>query len=471
MARPPPAPVPVNGPSPLTAPNHHHNQPPPPSNTARYCPHHAIDALGGSGTGMPAAAHAYKDNSDVALRWLSPAGRPPPPPVPLPLLRLSGVGGETYTEPEERQVAEAAVPVRPPAEQPQAAPNDPEPPTPEGVQAGKAAPAAKAAVSAALPPEALPMGKVPRPPPLPAMPRPAARRCGEGRARADPGRFAADRHGCGRRQGGRQVPRPHQAQPHPQEPPKAVPAQGRLPRGKAGRPSTLRRASRCCSCSSVWSRRGQTPIRRRGVQVTGARGRGRRATEGGRCAEEGDKRQRRAEVWAAVPGDGHKGRARALAATREGRGTGRATMQAAAGEDSHTGQARARAAEGGTQGTARSTGRGTGRTRVPAERAKARLTRDTGRGPGRMEHTTARGWRQGGSPGKGRGRVTPATMGRQDGPKGRGGKERADDRGRAAGRPRSQKSRRYVASPPVSSRCRRTTPTTITSPVTTSTPT
>ena len=38
--------------------------------------------------------HAYQDNSDVRLRWLPQAGRPPPPPVPLPLPRLPGMGGK-----------------------------------------------------------------------------------------------------------------------------------------------------------------------------------------------------------------------------------------------------------------------------------------------------------------------------------------------------------------------------------------
>ena len=39
-----------------------------------------------------------------------------------------GCAGETLAEREERRLAEAAVPVEPPAMQPQAAPDDPEPP-------------------------------------------------------------------------------------------------------------------------------------------------------------------------------------------------------------------------------------------------------------------------------------------------------------------------------------------------------
>ena len=51
------------------------------------------------------------------------------------------------------------------------------------------------------------------------------------------------------------------------------------------------------------------------------------------------------------------------------------------------------------------------------------------------------------------------------------GKGRAQDRGSGAGRVRSRTSRWCGASPPVSNRCRCTTPTTSTSPSTTSTPT
>ena len=65
----------------------------PPQSTTRHCPRHGTDAPGGSGKGAPATKHAYQDNSDGRLRWLSPAGRPPPPPVPLPLPRLPGVDG------------------------------------------------------------------------------------------------------------------------------------------------------------------------------------------------------------------------------------------------------------------------------------------------------------------------------------------------------------------------------------------
>ena len=62
-----------------------------------------------------------------------------------------GYPGETLAEREERRLAEAAVPVRPPARQPQAAPADPELPAKAPVPAGEADPAAQAAAPAALP--------------------------------------------------------------------------------------------------------------------------------------------------------------------------------------------------------------------------------------------------------------------------------------------------------------------------------
>ena len=60
-----------------------------------------------------------------------------------------GYAGEASAEREERQLAEAVVPVGPPPQQPQAAPNDPEPPAQELVLAGEAAPATQDAVLAA----------------------------------------------------------------------------------------------------------------------------------------------------------------------------------------------------------------------------------------------------------------------------------------------------------------------------------
>ena len=71
---------------------------------------------------------------------------------PLP----PGCTGETLAEREEQQLAEAAVPVGPPAGQLQAAPKNPEPPNQQPVLAGEASPAAQAAAPAAPPPEEAP---------------------------------------------------------------------------------------------------------------------------------------------------------------------------------------------------------------------------------------------------------------------------------------------------------------------------
>ena len=68
----------------------------------------------------------------------------------------AGYVGETVAEREERRLAGAAVPVRPPVQQPRAAPADPEPPAQEPVPAEEAAPAAQAAAPAAPPPEEAP---------------------------------------------------------------------------------------------------------------------------------------------------------------------------------------------------------------------------------------------------------------------------------------------------------------------------
>ena len=64
-----------------------------------------------------------------------------------------GYAGETLTEREERRLAEAAVPVAPPAGQPRAAPADPEPSTQGPAPIVETIPAAQAANPAARPPE------------------------------------------------------------------------------------------------------------------------------------------------------------------------------------------------------------------------------------------------------------------------------------------------------------------------------
>ena len=388
---PPPAPLPVDGHRPLTARSHHRNQPAPaPPGSARHCPRHASNALGGSGTHTPAAAHAYQDNSNVVLRWLPPAGPPPPTSVPLPLPRLPRVGGGN---PRGARGVAAGGGHGTGRAAGRAAPGGPRQPrtTSPGTSAGQGGRPRRPGRCSCRPAPGRGPGCTRGRSRRPGQPRHSTWHAAGARyrLRAVPGRLSGDRHGRGRRQGGRQVRRPQQAQPHPHQRPQAVPPP-RPPTPRGGRgpsaprlPSARRRASRCRSCSGLWSRRGGGAIGRGGVPATGARAERQRATEGGWYAEEGEKRQGRAKARAAAPEDEHKGRASALATTREGRGTGRAPVQAAAGENRHMGQARARAAEGTTQGTARGTGRGRGRTRAPAEKARARVTeRDTRHGQG-----------------------------------------------------------------------------------------
>ena len=67
-----------------------------------------------------------------------------------------GYAGETLAEREERQLAEAAAPVGPPAGQPRAAPANPEPSTQGPAPTEETAPTAQAANPAAPPPEGAP---------------------------------------------------------------------------------------------------------------------------------------------------------------------------------------------------------------------------------------------------------------------------------------------------------------------------
>ena len=148
-----------------------------------------------------------------------------------------GCARETLAEREERRVAEAAVPVWPPAEQPCAAPADPEPSAKEPVPTEETTPAAQAANPAAPPPEGAP-GRTgswdrstSKPRHGPNRSRRGARQAGGagGGPGAGPERLAGGRRSRSGGQGGREVPRPHQPQPHPHKLPQAVPPQGRLP--------------------------------------------------------------------------------------------------------------------------------------------------------------------------------------------------------------------------------------------------
>ena len=253
-----------------------------------------------------------------------------------------GWAGETTAKREEWQLAEAAVPVWPPAEQPRAAPDDPEPPAPEPVPAKEAAPAAQDAAPAALPLRGALDVQEPQPLPRRATPWPLARH----------------------RRGG-------QALRGPWAPPRGPPQ----PQRKAGRaPSTA--ATPSPATPTLTPQRLYTPkaafpegrprpvnplmpkrtppgitlpqLQRRLVQEGGDRDRaGRAASHGGAGrGADGDRGRlvrggggqapERAKARAAAPGDGHKGGAKALAATREVRSMVSAPVQPATGDDKHT---------------------------------------------------------------------------------------------------------------------------------------
>ena len=156
MARPPPAPMPLDGHWPVPPRGYHQDTPPP--DTARLRPRHATDALGPVGNGKPrmpdrvaAMSHSngfppQDDRLQRRSRSCSPVS--------------AGCAGKTAAEREERRLAEAAVLVRPPAAQLQAALSDPEPPAPELAPGWEAAPATQAAA-----PATPPAGRAPHTPP------------------------------------------------------------------------------------------------------------------------------------------------------------------------------------------------------------------------------------------------------------------------------------------------------------------
>ena len=148
-----------------------------------------------------------------------------------------GCAGETLAEREERRLAEAVVPVRPPAGQPQGAPADPELSTQEPAPTEETAPAAQAANPAAPPPErapgaqgaetAAPAGRATAPTDHAAAPckLPAQ---GVAPARAPsawPGAAAAAARG---REGAKYRANTNPSQTHT-SPPKPYPPKGRLP--------------------------------------------------------------------------------------------------------------------------------------------------------------------------------------------------------------------------------------------------
>ena len=173
-----------------------------------------------------------------------------------------GYAGETLAEREERRLAEAALPVRPLAGQPRAAPRRPEPSTQEPAPIEVTTPAAQYANPAALPPEGTPgaqraetadqAGHTTAPTDHAAAPgTPPARGVAPvGALSASTGAAAA---AAGGREGGSTAPTPIPAAPTPAH---TIRTPSRLPslRGGSGLsaprcPSVRRQASCCCSCS------------------------------------------------------------------------------------------------------------------------------------------------------------------------------------------------------------------------------
>ena len=152
MAPLPPAPVPVDCHWPLTTRGQHHNQPlppPAPHDTAHGTPPIHWEALGRARLQprMPTRIAAMSDSDGSPGRddchHRQPRSAPPSP---------QDLWGKLHAEREERQLAEAAVPVGPPALQPRAAPSNPEPPAPDPAPAGEDAPAAQTAAPTMPPP-------------------------------------------------------------------------------------------------------------------------------------------------------------------------------------------------------------------------------------------------------------------------------------------------------------------------------
>ena len=168
-----------------------------------------------------------------------------------------GCAGETLVEREERQLAEAAVPVRPPGGHPWAAPAGPEPSTQRPAPIMKTTPAAQAANPAAPPPEgapdaqraetAAPGGHATAPTDHAAAPAtPPAQEVA--RMRAPSASTGAAAAAAGGRDGAKYRPHTNPSHAHT-SPAKAPSLRGGRGQSAPRRPSARRQASRCCSCS------------------------------------------------------------------------------------------------------------------------------------------------------------------------------------------------------------------------------
>ena len=293
--------------------------------------------------------------------------------------------GQTPVEREERWLAEDAVPVGPPAGEPQAAPSSPEVPAPEPVPAGLAAPAAQAAAPATLSasgtPDALPnqthrAATAAHDDHTAAPATPPARGTGPTRAKsASPGgpqgaALAATESW----EAARYRAYPQRSHTHT-SPHKPYPPEASFPEG---RPRLVRAPVPKYTPMDITLLQLQRPVVEAGHEGTGGDGDQRRGRGGDNdCAGRGAKRRgtrpgtegKRGKVAGGGGGGGQvsgtgkgrgsgrggrrQGSARAHAAAARGRRTRKAKSQAAAEEGRRMGKAKARPAAGGLQGTIR----------------------------------------------------------------------------------------------------------------------
>ena len=224
-----------------------------------------------------------------------------------------GYAGETSAEREERQLAEAAVTVWPPAEQPQADRSDPKPQVPDPMPAGKAAPAAQVAASAAPPPGGAPEAHgaaAAAPVSHATAPRHVAGTAD--RPWAGPGRSPGTATATAEGREGAEY-RAHTKPWHTQvSPPKPYPRKAAF---TEGRPRPVR------APTPKRTLMGITPPQLKrcvvqagggggGVPATEAQGEGRKGTEGGWQAEGEGRHQGRVKARAAAQGDRHEPRTR-----------------------------------------------------------------------------------------------------------------------------------------------------------------
>ena len=387
--------------------------------------------------------------------------------------------GETTAEREELRLAEAAVLVRPAEEQPQAAPSNPEPPAPVPVPAREAAPAAQAAAPGEPPQAGAPdaQGAATAAPAshVPASGTPPARGTGPARASDALPRTAAA--AAESREGAKYHPHTNPSCTHVSSlelyPPRAEaeaflegtlwPVRATTSRGTPMGITLPQRQRLVVQARVGGDRAGR--VASQGCAGQGTEGNGGKVASGGGGQAPGVGKGAGSSAMELTQGKGQGAR-------RDGgrQGHGQGTSASSSGEKQTHGKGKGTGSAGRDTGHGRAHRQGHGKDTSASGSGKSKGAGDRGRGAGGRGRTTVRTWGQVRGPGARKGGVTWATAGRQDGARGGEGRRSTKDRGRGAESPRSQTSRRCGASPELSSRYRRTTPTTTTSPSTTLTP-